>query len=245
MQKITATIITKNEALNIAKCLAALSFVDEIIILDSGSTDGTQAICQKFNNVKLTETDWPGFGIQKNRALQMASNNWVLSIDADEIVTENLKNEILKILSDHVTLTAYKIPRLNFFQKRKLKYCLNSKGDSPVRLVQKKFAKFSPDYVHEKIIVTGSVGVLKNQLLHHPFNNLSELLDKTNLYSTLGAQKLFKKNISPSILKTFGHSIWTFIRIYFLKLGFLDGWSGFLIALANFEGTFYRYAKLI
>lgn len=244
MKKITATIITKNEALNIEQCLQSVSWVDEIIVLDSGSTDGTQEICRRLG-AKLIETDWPGFGIQKNRALEMATNDWVLSIDADEVVTEELKIEIQAILADPQALVAYRIPRLNFFQNHKLKYCLNAKHDAPIRLAQKKYAKFSNDCVHEEIIVDGAIGTLDHMLLHHPFRDLAELLDKANLYSTLGAKKLFEKKIKPSIFKTLWHSIWAFTKIYFLKLGFLDGWAGFLIALANFEGTFYRYAKLI
>jgi glycosyltransferase involved in cell wall biosynthesis len=248
MQKISAIIITKNEVLNIGRCLQSLLWVDEIVIFDSGSTDGTQEICKKITGakLKLVETDWPGFGKQKNRALDAATSEWILSIDADEIISEELKNEIKNILSSStIAFAAYKIPRQNFFQNRKLKYCLSSKDDAPIRLAQRKLAKFSDDIVHEKMLIDGSVGLLKSNIVHYPFRDLTELLNKANLYSTLGAQKMFAKNSKPSIASTLLHAIWAFCRLYFLKLGLLDGWPGFLIALANFEGTFYRYAKLI
>lgn len=240
---LTAIIITKNEATNIAACIESVLWMDEIIILDSGSTDGTEAICKKYP-VKFMETDWSGFGAQKNRALQLATNEWVFSIDADERITQELQAEITKKISA-TDYNAYKIKRLNFFQNKAMKHCLNPEKDTPIKLFKKNAAKFSDDVVHERIIVEGKIETLDNFLLHYPFKNLEELLNKANRYSTLGAQKLAAKNAHTSIGGTLWHGFWAFFRIYFLKLGFLDGWSGFLIALGNLEGTFYRYAKLL
>lgn len=240
---ISTIIITKNEADDIASCIESVLWTDEIIILDSGSTDNTQVICKKYP-VKLIETDWIGFGAQKNRARKLATHEWILSIDADERVTQELQTEITQKIST-ADCNAYKIKRLNFFQNKPMKHCLNPAKDTPIKLFKKNTAKFSADVVHERVIVEGKVGIVENYLLHYPFKNLEELLNKANQYSTLGVQKLLAKNVRSGVLSSLWHGFWAFFRIYFLKLGFLDGWQGFLIALSNFEGTFYRYAKLM
>ncbi|MFA6409170.1 MAG: glycosyltransferase family 2 protein [Gammaproteobacteria bacterium] len=244
MPTLSAIIITKNEEEQIAACLDSLSFVDEIIVLDTNSTDKTEEICAKYN-AKFSTAPWQGFGKQKQLALEMASSDWVLSIDADEHVTEELKNEILALLQKPSSVVAYKIPRLTTFYGQAVTHCCNPKKDTPVRLIKRGSARFSDDLVHEKILVDGEIGTLQSQIIHHSFKNLEEILLKTNSYSTLGAEKLNQKGIQGSILKAFGHAIWVFLKIYFFKGGFMDGWPGFLIALGNFEGTFYRYAKLL
>lgn len=245
MTTITATIITQDEAADIAACIESVLWMDEIIILDAKSTDGTQDICRKYDKVKLIETDWPGFGKQKNRALELATSDWIFSIDADERITPELKAEIIKTINatnnDYV---AYKIPRLNYFSGKVLYHCANKKGDNPIRLIKKNCGNFNDAAVHESIIVNGKTGLLKNHLLHFSYKNLEELITKINSYSTLGAETLSATKAQPHIIKIFGHAFWSFIKIYFIKLGFLDGWPGFLFAFSNFESTFYRYAKL-
>jgi glycosyltransferase involved in cell wall biosynthesis len=245
MSTISTIIITKNESQNIADCIESVLWTDEIIVLDCGSTDYTQNICKKYApKVKLHETDWPGFGKQKNRALSLATSNWILSIDADERITSKLKDEILQKLSssDYV---AYKIPRLNYFLGKPIKHCFGNKSDAPIRLVKSGSCTFSNDIIHEKIIVNGETGKLQNKLDHFSFNNIEGLINKINNYSTIGAIKLYDAKRKTSYAKAFAHASWAFIRIYFLKCGFLDGWAGFVIAFSNFEGTFYRYAKLL
>jgi glycosyltransferase involved in cell wall biosynthesis len=242
---ITAIIMTKNEAHDIAACIESVLWMDRVIVLDSGSTDGTQDICKKYA-VQLVEAPWLGsFGKQKNQALVLATTDWVFSLDADERITEPLKQEVLQIINGNPECTAYKIPRQNFFLNKKIKHCWNTKSDMPIKLLRRGMAKFDDALVHENVIAAEPIGKLTNALLHYPVRDLEEMLNKTNFYSTLGATKLAQKDIKSSIMKTLGHGIWAFIRIYILKLGFLDGWPGFLIALANFEGTFYRYAKLL
>lgn len=244
MTTITAIIITKNEAKNIEDCIKSLLWMDQIIVFDSGSTDDTIAICEKYG-VKVVETDWQGFGIQKNRALSAATTDWVFSIDADERITPKLQQEISHIINSDHSYIAFKVPRQSFVLNRPVKYCLSSKSDTPIRLFKRGYAKFTDELVHEKIIPNGNVASLENVLLHFSFPDLATILQKVSLYSSLGAEKLAAKNIKSSIAKTLGHAIWSFIRMYFLKLGFLDGWVGFIIAFGNFEGTFYRYAKLL
>ncbi|MEI8054875.1 MAG: glycosyltransferase family 2 protein [bacterium] len=243
MQTISTIVITKNEEQNIAACLESALWTDEIIVLDSGSNDNTLAICKKYTpKVKTYTTDWPGFGKQKNRALALATSTWILSIDADERVTPELKQEILQKLNN-TNYAAYKIPRLNYFLGKQVKYCFNS--DAPVRLIKKDGGKFSDEIIHEKLIVNGETGKLKNKLQHFSFGNIEELINKINSYSTLGATKLHDTKKKTSYAKAFAHASWIFIKIYFLKLGLLDGWLGFIIAFSNFEGVFYRYVKLL
>lgn len=244
MPTISASIMTKNEAHDIAACIESVLFMDEIIVLDSGSTDGTQDICRKYPKVKLIETDWPGFGEQSNRCIEYANSEWCLLLDADERVTENLKNEITKVLQNPADYVAYKTPRLNFFSDRAMVHCLSPKGDQPTRLIKKGFAHYE-NIIHPKVTISGKVGVLQNYLLHYPLANLEEMIYKTNSYSSISAEKLFSENVKSGIAKTLIHSFWTFFKFYFLKGGCLDGWPGFLLAIGNAEGTFYRYAKLM
>ena len=244
MATIAATIITKNEVKNIEDCIKSLLWMDQIIVFDSGSTDGTIAICEKYG-AKVIKTDWLGFGIQKNRALEAAATDWIFSIDADERVTPELQQEILSMISGEHDFVAFKVPRQSYVLNRPVKYCFSSKSDAPIRLFKRGYAKFTNDVVHEKIIPDGNVASLKNVLLHFSFPDLATILKKVSLYSSLGAEKLAAKHVKSSVVKIFWHAIWSFIRMYFLKLGFLDGWSGFIIAFGNFEETFYRYAKLL
>jgi len=245
MPTISTLIITKNEAQNIAACIESVLWTDEIIVLDCGSTDQTQEICKKYaSKVKLHENDWPGFGKQKNRALALATSDWILSIDADERATPKLKQEILQKLANP-KYAAYQIPRLNYFLGKPLKYCYGDKADAPTRLAKRELCRFSDDIIHEKMLIDGAIGKLQNKLEHFSFNSIEDLINKINSYSTLGATKLHANKKKTSYFKALAHGLWAFIRIYFLKLGLLDGWAGFIIAFSNFEGTFYRYVKLI
>jgi glycosyltransferase involved in cell wall biosynthesis len=245
MPAIAAIIITKNEAKNIAACIESVLWTDEIIVLDCGSTDETVAICKQYaTKVKVSQTDWPGFGKQKNRALATATSAWVLSIDADERVTPQLKQEILKAL-ETTSYVAYKIPRLTYFGGKPIKYCFGNKNDAPIRLAKKNFCKFSDDAIHEKIIVNGAIGKLENKLDHFSFNSIEEVINKMNSYSTIGAIKLYDTKKQTNYTKAFLHALWAFTKIYILKRGFLDGGAGFIIAFSNFEGVFYRYVKLL
>ena len=247
MQSISVIIITKNEAHNIKSCIESVLWADEIIILDSGSTDGTQNICREYAKANLYETDWPGFGIQKQRALDLAHSDWILSLDADEIITVALKDEIQKIIvRNNETKYAYKIPRQTFFLGKPIKFSYKPKNDAPIRLFQRGCGKFTEDTIHEKFNVAtellSEVGCLKNHILHHSFPDVDTLLRKIQQYSTLGAGKISKQK-SCNSFSAFSHAFWVFFKFYILKCGFLDGFPGFLIAFSNFEGTLYRYVK--
>lgn len=246
MPTISTIIITKNEARNIEACIASVIWTNEIIILDCGSTDYTQDICKKYApKVKLYETDWPGFGKQKNRAMQLAISEWLFFIDADERVTPELQDEILQTLDqDKNNYAAYQMPRQNYFLKKQLNYCCSRGDASSIRLVKKGWGKFSDKIVHESITINGNIGQMHQELSHFSWGSLEELLNKTNCYSTLGALQLEQTKNKSSFAGALARASWAFIRTYFIRLGFLDGWPGFIIAFSNFEGTFYKYAKL-
>ncbi len=234
--------ITKNEARNIEACLESVSFADQIVVLDSGSTDDTQQLARHMGALVMENSDWQGFGVQKNRALSLARCDWVLSIDADERVTPTLRAEILKIVGEQ-SHDVYSIPRLSSYCGRYMAYS-GWNPDHVTRLFRRGAAVFSDDLVHEKILTSHSVGLLRSQLLHESFVNFEAVLDKANRYSTAGAQALHARGTSASVWKAIAHGAWAFLRTYFLKRGFLDGKMGLVLAISNAEGTYYRYLKL-
>lgn len=244
--QISTIIITKNAATYLKQCLDSVRWTDEIIVLDCGSDDETVDICKEYGEkLKLYQTDWPGFGKQKNRALALASGEWILSLDADEVVTPELQREIIDILHKNKQIAAYKIPRLTYCFGKPIKYCFGHNKDKPIRLLKKNCGRFSDDIVHEKIIVNGEVGNLCQQIQHFSFSSIGNIINKMHSYSTLSATKLYQKQYKTTPTKAFLHAFWIFFRIYILRLGFLDGYCGFIIAFSSFEGTFYKYVKLM
>ena len=243
MNSISAIIITKNEEHSIRKCLTSISWADEIIVIDSGSKDHTLKICREFG-AKIFTKSWRGFGFQKNEALRHAKFKWVLSIDADEIITSKLKKEIILIAGSDNTAEAYSIPRQSFYCGNLIKFS-GWQSDFVVRFFQKKFCKFSNDLVHERVIVNGTTLKIKSYMLHNAFENFEEVVKKMNVYSSLVALMLHKNNKKSSLKKALFHAFWSFFKTYFIKLGFLDGRSGLMLAISNAEGTYYRYIKLM
>lgn len=241
---LSVIIITKNEENNISDCLASVAWADEIIVVDSGSTDNTVSLCRKYTDKILITDDWPGFGPQKNRALDRATGEWVLSIDADERVTKALETEIKQAIA-HGKASAFRIPRQSRYCGRWIKHS----GWSPdyvIRLFRRDSARFSDDIVHEKVLVSqGELGTLKTPLKHYSFNSLEEVLDKTNSYSSANALKSYECGKKSSLSKAILHGLWAFVRTYVLQVGFLDGREGFMLAVSNAEGTYYRYLKLM
>ena len=238
----TVTVITKNEAHNIAACLACVAFADQIVVLDSGSTDGTVAIAQALGAEVTVDVDWQGFGVQKGRALALARCDWVLSIDADERVTQALQTEIQQALAAP-QFAAYAVPRLSSFCGQFMRHS-GWYPDHVVRLFRRGDAKFSNDLVHEKVITQGKVGRLKSELLHETYRSLEQMLDKSNAYSSAGAVDHLSKGQSASLASAIARSAWAFLRTYFLRLGFLDGRMGFVLAVSVAQTTYYRYLKL-
>jgi glycosyltransferase involved in cell wall biosynthesis len=243
MTKLTVIVVTKNEAHNIVACLESVAFADEIIIFDSGSTDGTPEICQKYTHLVTVTPDWPGDGPQKNRAIRVASGDWILCLDADERLTPSLTKEIQEIIST-TKHNAFSIPYVSSFCGKPIRFG-DWRGEQHIRLFRRNHAQFSEHIVHCHLQVQGTIGKLKQKIVHHPFHHLGALLHKMNDYSTQSARLLFSRGRKASIWTALSHGIWTFMRGYFLKWGFLDGKEGFLLAVANAQGTYYRYTKLM
>ena len=242
MIKLTVIVITKNEAHNIQACLKSVLFADQIVVFDSGSTDGTADVAKNMGAELGQSMDWLGFGIQKNRALALARNDWVLSIDADERITPELQAEIKAVL-DNPQFDVYSFPRLSSYCGQYMRHS-GWYPDRITRLFKRGSASFSNDLVHEKLITQQAVGQLRAHMLHESFTSFEAVLDKANRYSTAGAQHLFQQGKKVSISQAIGHGLWAFFRTYVLRRGFLDGRMGLLLAISNAEGTYYRYLKV-
>ena len=240
--KLSVIIITQNEQELIRDCLDSISWADEIIIVDSGSTDNTLDICREYTNNILINTDWQGFGYQKNLALQQATEEWVLSIDADERVTPELKQQI-QLAARTGSHIAYKIPRLAYFLGKEMRHG-GWWPDYVLRLFLRKKARFSDDIVHERVLIEGAAGRLKTPLLHYSYTSLEQVLVKNDKYSTAAAIKAHAQGKKSSLSKALAKAGWTFLRAYILRRGFLDGKEGFIAALSKAGETYYRQLKI-
>ena len=241
---LSVIVITKNEAAVIPRCLASVAWADEIIVFDTESNDGTVDIARGLGAKVTSAPDWPGFGPQKNRALALATGDWVLSIDADEWVTAELRAEIEKAIAAPDFLPAYRLPRLSSYCGRIMRHS-GWWPDHVTRRFQRGAARFSDDLVHERLIVDGVTGSLQQPLRHEAIRDLDDALGKMASYSTAGATMLHARGKSASLLSAIAHGAWTFVRTYFLRAGFLDGREGFMLAVSNAEGAYYRYLKLM
>jgi glycosyltransferase involved in cell wall biosynthesis len=238
---LSVIIITKNEEQNMRGCLESASWADEIIVVDSGSNDNTVAICNELG-AKALVMDWPGFGPQKNRALALATGDWVLSLDADERVSSELRSEIQSAIANPGDAVAFRVPRSSSYCGRIMRHS-GWWPDYVTRLFKRGCARFSDDPVHERLIVEGTTATLRQPLLHEAFRDLEQVLQKLNGYSSAGAVMLLQRGRKATLASAVGHGLWTFIRTYFLHAGFLDGREGFMLAVSNAEGTYYRYLK--
>ena len=239
--QISVILITKNEITNLPDCLESIKWAKEIIVVDSGSTDGTQKLCIDFG-CNVIETDWPGFGAQKNRALKEAKESWVFSIDADERVSHSLLAEMINAVKNS-EISGYHIPRRSSYCGRFIKFS-GWQPDYVLRLFRKSEGFFSDDLVHEKVVLSGRTDNLESPLIHYPFNNLEQVINKLNQYSSLGAQQLFAQGKRATLFKALFKAIWSFLRSYIFRLGCLDKQEGLMLAISNAEGTYYKYAKL-
>src|SRR5580700_4328027 len=238
--RLSAIIIAKNEGRNIGACLDSLAFCDERIVVDGESDDGTPEIA-RAKGARVVTAPWHGFGAQKNLALSLAGGDWVLSIDADERVSAALARAIEDAVGRH-GVDGYEIPRRSSFLGREMKHS----GWSPdfvLRLFRRGRARFTDDLVHERVICDGKVGRLAESLLHYPVIGLEDAVGRMDRYSTAGAEMLLGAGRRVSFASGIAHGLWSFVRAYVWRLGFLDGREGFLLAVANAEGTYYRYMK--
>ena len=242
---LSVILITKNEADRVELCLQSIvDIADEIIVLDSGSTDETVAICQRYTD-NVTVTDWPGFGKQKQRALDKASGDWVLSIDADEALDEQMQQALVSLLAqDTITATAYRLPWGVTLYGKTLKHGRSAR--SVLRLFKREGARYTLDEVHETVIPSaGSTEVLSGLLLHYTHRDYGHGLDKAAQYAWLGSKKYHRKGKkSHGLVLALLRAIWTFILIYIIRRGFLDGSVGFIVAMTYAQVSFNKYVGL-
>jgi len=240
MPRLSVIVIAKNEAPNIGACLDSVAFADERIVIDDNSSDDTRAIAEA-KGARVVVRAMDGFGAQKNFALGEASGDWVFSIDADERVTPALAAEIAQAIAAGAA-DGYELPRLSSFCGRDMHHS-GWYPDYVLRLFRRGRARFSDDTVHERVICDGPVARLTNDLLHAPVLKIEDALSRMDRYSTAGAAALVARGKRVSFSSGITHGLWSFFRTYVLRGGFLDGREGFLLAVANAEGTYYRYMK--
>ena len=244
MPTLSVILITRNEEANLADCLASLEgSAQQIVVVDTNSSDRTLDIAKSYGAVIAQPQDWPGFGPQKNRALDLATGEWVLSLDADERLTPALKSEIVTAIHHSAHVDCFAIPRLSWYCGRFIRHS-GWNPDYVDRLFKRGSARFSDDLVHERLIPSGQVAKLENPMLHYSFMNYSQVLQKIDRYSTASAEQAFAQGKTSTPLKAVLHGAWSFFRTYFLRAGFLDGPQGFTLAMSNAQGTYYRYIKL-
>jgi glycosyltransferase involved in cell wall biosynthesis len=241
MAKLSVIIITKNEAANIRACIESVAWADEIVVVDSGSSDGTPDICRELG-AKVYEHDWPGFGKQKNRALSYATHQWVFAIDADERLTPDLQEQIIKAMEAD-SVDGFFVPRLSQFCGRFIRHS-GWYPDYVLRLFKRTKGRFSDDMVHERVILEGVAGRLSSPLLHYSYLNEEDVQRKTEQYAKAGAMQMFRNGKTALLADAPLRAAWAFIRTYLLRAGFLDGSAGFNIALMNAKTTYLKYQQL-
>ena len=243
MTTLSVCIVTYNEAANIGPTLQAIAFADEIIIVDSYSTDNTVEICRKYTD-KIIYNAWQGCGIQKKFALEQATCDWVLILDADELIPIELQQEMQAKLKNPGPYSGFIIPFQTLYLGQKIKYG-DWYNETHLRLFKRTNGTITPTHVHFGLTVTGKIGKLQHQVTHNSFPNVETILKKMNQYSSLGALDQFKAGKTAGILKAVLHGLFTFIRGYILRFGFLDGKYGLMLAISNAEGSYYKYIKLM
>ena len=241
-QPLSVVIITRNAAAQLAACLASASFADELLVVDSGSNDGTTELAAA-HGARVIRQDWMGFGPQKQFAIEAASHEWVLCLDADERVSERLRASILSALADPAA-HAFAMPRCNRFMGRWLRHG-EGYPDWSLRLFHRQHARWSEDSVHEKVLTNQPAARLEGDLLHDSAETLAGYLEKQNRYTDLQAEALFKAGKRAGVAQLLLSPALRFVKFYFLRLGFLDGAAGLVHILIGCCNSFHKYAKLM
>ena len=239
---LSVILICKNEAHRLVATLEAVRFADEIIVVESGSTDDTVAIARSIADIVVVTDDWPGFGPQKNRALDLATKDWVLSVDSDEIVSDALREEILGSI-DSGTHEAFRMPRLSSFLGREIRHS-GWWPDHVLRLFRRGDTRFSDDLVHERVVFDGPVGTLREPLQHACYETMDEVRKKSELYALAAAQSLHKRGRHGGPVIAAIKASTTFLQHYVVRRGFLDGRAGWGIAISSAAGKWRRYMRL-
>ncbi len=242
MPRVSAYIITFNEADKIEAALRSVAWADEIVVADSYSTDATVEIARRYTS-RILQIPFEGFGKLRNSVLAELTGDWVFSLDADERCPQAAAEEIRRVVSQADARDAYLVPRRNYVFGRWVRHSGYWPDYRQPQLFRRGCLRYTEDAVHETYRLDGSLGILREPIAQVPFRDLAQIIHKMQRYSTLGVQRLQANGVAPSLPRALLHGAAAFLRHYVLKLGVLDGWAGFVIAFANFEGTFYRYAK--
>jgi len=241
---ISAIIITKNEQNNLAACLDSLRWVDQLIIVDSGSTDGTEMIAKRYGAKFYSHTNWQGFGKQKQLAQNYATSKWIIAIDADEVVSPELQNAIEQQITTADDNTVFKIQRKTWVFGRFLAH--SGWVDKIIRVYPKQLAHYNDALVHEKIVTENHVKIsqLQGDLFHYSYSDMENYLVKSASYGKAWADEREKRGKKASLTQGFTHALGCFVKMYLVKRGFLDGKQGLLIAILSAHSTFIKYADL-
>ena len=242
MEKISVAIITKNEERNIRDCLESVRWADEVVVVDNGSTDDTLKICREYR-ARVYEEEWKGYSGQKNSAIEKTRNEWVLSLDADERITPELRQEIEAALQGNPSIDGYFIARKNFFLGRWIRYC-GWYPDLNLRLFRKSRGRFRERSVHEKVDLQGKAATLKNPLIHETYRSLSDFFQRMDRYSTLAAREMHREGRKYHFHDLHFRPPFTFLQMYFLRAGFLEGYFGFLLSSLYSFYNLAKYSKL-
>jgi glycosyltransferase involved in cell wall biosynthesis len=240
--KLTVTVITRNESSNIAASLESVAWADEIIVVDSHSTDDTVAIARRMAT-RVEVRDWPGYGAQKNYAAAIASNDWILSIDADERVTSELATEIRGVIRSGSSAAGYRIPRVAYYLGRWIR-STDWYPDYQLRLYDRRRAAWNERRVHESVVVNGPLGLLRHELEHFPYQSIAHHIQTIDRYTTLAAEDWLAAGRRANALQALVHAKFAFLRNYLLKRGFRDGSAGLMVSALNSYYVFLKFAKL-
>jgi len=240
--KISAIIPTFNEEDYIEAAIKSVDFADEIIIIDSYSTDNTIEIAKKYN-VKIIQREFDDFSSQKNYAITLTKYNWVYILDADERIPKSLKKEIIAAVSSKAKEVAYRVYRINIYMNKEIKYS-GWQNDRSIRLFKKEFCKYDGKLVHENIVANGKTGVLKTKMKHYSYKGIDAMILKRNKYAQFQAVMLFEKGRKPNLFHFMLKPLIRFFKHYIVQLGFLDGFRGLIISFTYSYTVFIRYVKL-
>lgn len=242
MEAVSATLITRDEEANIEAALRSVSWADEIVVVDSGSTDATVDICRKYTD-RVLHRDWTGYVEQKNYAVDEARNDWVFSLDADERPSPELIAQIAGMRQKGFGHAGYRVPRVAFFMKRWIRHG-EWYPDYQLRLFDRRQGRWQGGRVHESVRVRGSTALLPGELHHYTYRSLSEYLHRLDIYSSLAALDYRERGRRATPLRMLGNPVLTFLKAYILKRGCMDGVPGLMAATMGAVSVYFKYAKL-
>jgi len=242
MEPVSATLITHNEEVNIEEALQSLAWADEIVVVDSGSTDATLEICRRYTG-RIFRRDWTGFVDQKNHAVAQAAHNWIMALDADERVGAELAGEIRELRRAGFQKAGYRMPRVAYFMGRWIRHG-DWYPDYQLRLFDRRRSRWQGGRVHESVRVEGTPGLLRGEIQHHTYRSLSDYLRRLETYSTLAAQDYQAEGRKAALARLLGNPCAAFLKGFLLKRGFLDGVPGLMVAVMGAVSVYFKYAKL-